>query len=199
MTATDGVVIAVLLAFALWGAMRGPLRQLLSLTLLLAAFALAALLEPHALPLVDKVSSLPGAETQALAWGLSFFFVLVAGGLLLAALRRWTGKVGPGGATGRAAGAFLGATKGAVLLLIVGYALLAWPVAESSDFPSLRRETRGVEHMVEERRGWREDARRSRAAGLLVRGGAALRRNVPLPAWVGDVMRQVDADVADSR
>ncbi len=199
MTATDGVVLGVLLAFAVWGAMRGPLRQLLSLALLALAFVLASRLEVHAVPLVDKVSGLPMAETRALAWGLSFFVVLVAGGLLLAAARRWTAQIGAGGGAGRTAGAVLGAAKGALLLLIVGYAMLAWPAAEGSGIPSLRRDTPDLQQADDEGPRWRADARRSRSAGLLVQGGAALRRVVALPAWVGDVMRRVDADLEQAR
>ncbi|MDJ0975768.1 MAG: CvpA family protein [Planctomycetota bacterium] len=195
MSAADGVALAVLLAFALWGAVRGPLRQLLSLSLIALAFLVAPRLLPHAEPLVAKVGGLGPEENAALAWGLCVFLVLVAGGLLLAALSRLTGKVGAGGPGGRALGAALGAVKGAALLLLVGYALLAWPASEGAATISLRRDAGTAEATG----SWRDTARRSHAANWLVRGGGAVREGLILPAWIDRLMRDVDAEVRESR
>lgn len=199
MSSADGAVLAILLAFALWGAVRGPVRQLLSLGLVVVAFVLAPRLAPRLEPLVGKVGGLVPAENAALAWGLSIFLLLVAGGLLLAAAGRFIRRLGAGGGAGRALGAALGAIKGAAVLLIVGYALLAWPTGDGGGAIALRRDGAPPVTRTDPLPSWRETLRRSEAAGWLVRGGRALRGAVRLPPWVGDAMQAVEAEVHASR
>ena len=173
----DATVVALLAAFALWGAWRGAFRQILSLVLLWTAFPVAARYGPRIEDSVVKAVSASGADVRAIAWIVVFAGVLVAGGVLLALLQPVLGKVRPGG---RASGALLGLVHGAVVVTVLGYgALLALDPGSARV---------------------RDFERGPAARGLQVVAGV-VRRAVDLPPWLATrldaVDRRIDAPAAD--
>ena len=168
------IAIAVLLAaFALWGAWRGTLRQILTLTLLWVAFPLATRYGPRLEESVVKAVSASGSDVRAISWLVVFAGVLVAGGVLLAVLQPLLGKVRPGG---RASAALLGLVHGAVVVTVLGYAVL-FAFDE------------GTDHVRKFERG-------PAAQGMQGVAGA-VRSAVPLPPWLEKrrdaVDRRIDA------
>lgn len=117
----DLTVLVLLAAFALWGAWRGTLRLVLALALLWVAFPLATRYGPRLEGSVVKAVSATGSDLRAIAWLVVFTGTLVAGGALLAVLQPALGRVRPGG---RATAALLGLVHGAVVLTVLGYAVL---------------------------------------------------------------------------
>jgi hypothetical protein len=164
----DATVVALLAAFALWGAWRGAFRQLLSLVLLWLAFPVAARYGPRIEESVVKAVSASGADVRAIAWIVVFAGVLVAGGVLLALLQPVLGKVRPGG---RASAALLGLLHGAVVVTVLGYGAL---LALDPGSPRVREFERGPA-----------------AQGLQVVAGV-VRRAVDLPPWLERRLDAVD-------
>jgi hypothetical protein len=172
----DGVALVLLMLFALWGALRGPLRQVISLSLLLAALHLAGRLAPGLEPTVAKVTPLDGDGRAAAAWFAALFGMLVVGAILLAFLLPRVPPRRPGRA-GTAAGAALGAAKGAIVLVVVAYGILA---AGGGGTPALARGTgswRPGPSFVQRVRG-------SVSARVLERGGTALGDLLDAPDWM---------------
>ena len=128
---SDAGLIVILALFTWWGARRGALRQMLSLSLILGGLFGASQLAPRLLPTVHKLTSLGPDEALAAAWGAALFLALVAGSLVLRFLTlRMPSR--EQGAASRWLGAGLGLAKGLVLSVVVGYALLA----SSGDAPA---------------------------------------------------------------
>lgn len=164
----DVGVLVLLAAFALWGAWRGTLRQLLSLTLLWAAFPIATRYGPRLEVSVVKAVSASGADVRAISWLAVFAGVLVAGGVILAVLQPLLGKVRPGG---RASAALLGLVHGAVVVTVIGYAVL---FASGGGSPHVRAFERGPA-----------------AQGIQAVAGV-VRSAVDLPPWLEKRMDAVD-------
>lgn len=166
----DVTVVALLAAFALWGAWRGTLRQFLSLALLWTAFPVAARFGPRIEDSVVKAVSASGSDVRAISWLVVFAGVLVAGGVILALLQPLLGKIRPGG---RASAALLGLVHGTVVLTVIGYAVLLGFGAHSNS-ERLQRFERGpaVQGMQ------------------IVAGG--IRRVAPLPPWLEKRLDAVD-------
>jgi len=175
----DVGVVGLLAAFALWGAWRGTLRQLLTLGLLGLAFPIATRYGPRIEESVVKAVSASGADVRAIAWLVVFAGVLVAGGVILALLQPLLGKLRPGG---RATAALLGLVHGAVVVTVLGYAVL---LGSDGSSPHVRLFERGPA---------------VQAMQLVAQGVRAV---VPLPPWLEKrldaVDRRVDALAATSR
>ena len=119
----DGAAGALLVLFALWGALHGAVRQLLGLVVMGAAFALASPLGPRLEGSLAKVVTLSPEGTACAAWGTAFLGVLVAGGVVLHLVRGGVrrARLGP---LDRPAGALVGLVKGVVVLALSTYLLL---------------------------------------------------------------------------
>ncbi len=180
---TDGVVLVLLLLFGVWGAMRGALRQSLSILILVGALYAASPLAPHLAPTVGKVSGLVGEEQTAVAWLAAFVGALIVGAILLAFLTpRMPERRGPAWW-----GGLLGIVKGSVVLVILAYFVLG---GVGGDLPGLRRDgaPRGP-GLVERLRG-------SVSASLLTRGSEAITRLVNVPPWIQSRVATVNAELA---
>ena len=170
----DVAVVVLLALFALWGAWRGTFRQLLTLVLLGLAFLAATRYGPRIEDSVVKAVSASGADVRAIAWLVVFAGVLVLGGVLLALIQPLLGKLRPGG---RWTAALLGIVHGAVVLTVLGYAVL---LASNGTSDHVRRFAEGpaVQGMQ-----------------VVARGVRAV---VPLPPWLekrlDTVDRRLDAD-----
>ena len=81
----DAVVLVLLALFAWWGARRGAIRQVLSLSVLVGAFFAAGVLAPGFAPTVAKLTDLDPGPRLAVAWVVVLFAALVVGAILL----RW--------------------------------------------------------------------------------------------------------------
>ena len=117
----DAIALLVLLLFAVWGAMKGSLRQLASLAVLAAAFPLANRFGVRIEASVHKAVSVTDADATLIAWALVFALVLIAGGVLVALLAPLFGRLGHGE---RGLGALLGLLRGVVVLTILVHAAL---------------------------------------------------------------------------
>ncbi len=115
MTALDWILLSIGAASALWGLMRGLVREVLSVVGWVASFLLAQVYAPQVgewLPLSTTADSL-----RYLAGFVGvFLFVLVAFALLSMALRKLASAVGLG-PLDRALGAWFGALRGWLVLL----------------------------------------------------------------------------------
>lgn len=132
MSTADAVLLGLLLLFALWGAMRGALRQILGLVVLGAAFPLAARFGPRIEPTVVKAVTVEGADLHLVAWAAVFAGVLIAGGAVIAALGPLLGSLAK---KGRGLGALLGLVKGVVVLTVLLHAaLFAWRGPDRPDW-----------------------------------------------------------------
>lgn len=175
----DLTVVALLAAFAVWGAWRGTLRQLLALGLLWVAFPLATRYGPRLEASVVKAVSASGSDVRALGWLVAFAGVLVAGGVILALLQPVLGRLRPGG---RATAALLGLVQGAVVVTVLGYAVL---FALEGHAPRVRKFEHGPA-----------------AQGMQLVAGV-VRSAVPLPPWLekrlDEVDRRIDASPDDPR
>lgn len=187
----DAILLLLLFLFATWGAIRGTLRQLLSIVVLGGALFAAGPLAPHIEPTVAKVAGLASGERLAAAWGVAFVCVLVLGAILVAFLAHRLRPRSRGG-WDRVFGALLGAAKGACVLLIVGYALLGG--LGRRDAPSLSRPTpsvtvRSAPPLVGAVRG-------STSARWLAAGADLLLHLLALPPWIHDRVDAVNRRLA---
>lgn len=121
MSTVDAVLLAALLLFGVWGALRGALRQGLSLATVAAAFPLASRYGPRIEPTVVKAATIEGADLALVAWATVFAGTLIVGGVLIAVLAPLFGRLARGG---RGVGALLGLAKGAILLTVLLYGVL---------------------------------------------------------------------------
>jgi uncharacterized membrane protein required for colicin V production len=169
--AADAVALILLVAFTLWGAWRGTLRLLLTLVILWCAFPLAARFGPRIEHAVIEAVSATGADLRGVAWLVVFAGVVLAGGVVLGLLQPLLGRVRPGG---RWPAALLGFVHGAVVLTVIGYALLV-----------------GLD--TDARPSWIRDLERSTAARGIRVVGSAVQGVVPLPHWLREDVKAVDA------
>lgn len=192
--AGDAAVALALLLFAMWGAHRGPLRQVLSLSVLLAAFFVAgrhgALLEPT----IAKLTSLGPDERMAASWLGVLFLCLVAGSIVL---RFISARLAPRSEERmpRVLGGLLGLVKGGFVVIVVGYALLA--ASGETPEPALTRTGGGATGEAAapeapESGGWTSRLQGSVSAGCLESGSELLTRWIEVPAWVRRQMAAVD-------
>ncbi len=188
--AGDAAVVVVLILFAAWGAHRGALRQTLSLCVLLGAFFVAGRHGDILASTVGKLTSLAPGERGAASWIAVLFLCLVAGAILL---RFVAARLPPRSeATGaRVLGGALGLLKGAFVIIVLGYALIAATGAGSTAPPALSR-TDGPEAAAEDGSVWARRLEDSLSAGYLAAGSGLLTRWLEVPAWVRDQMENVD-------
>lgn len=171
--AVDAVALVLLAAFTAWGALRGALRQILSLVLLVGAFPVAAHYGPRIEDTVVKAVSATGSDVPAIAWLAVFAGVLIAGGVLLALLQPLLRRVRLGG---RLVGALLGVVHGTVVLTVLAYGLLASFHGEG-------------------RPGWIRGLERSVAARAIGFVGEGLGSVVDLPPWLEQRVEEVNTRV----
>jgi membrane protein required for colicin V production len=119
----DAGVVALLGLFALWGWMRGALRQAGSLALLLGALALAGVASGRLEGVVGKVATLNVHDRCVVAWAATFVGTFVAASVVARFLSPFVGVFRTPRA--RLLGALLGLAKGVVVVTIGLYALLA--------------------------------------------------------------------------
>jgi membrane protein required for colicin V production len=115
MTALDWILLSIGAASALWGLMRGLVREVLSVAGWVAGFLLAQVYAPQMgawLPLSDSIDSL----RYLAGFLVVFLLVLVAFALLSMALRKLASAAGLG-PLDRALGGLFGALRGWLLLL----------------------------------------------------------------------------------
>jgi uncharacterized membrane protein required for colicin V production len=124
--AADLVIGGALLAFLVWGAFHGALRQVLGLVVLGVAFALAPVLGPVLESTVRKLFDVPREDLAVAAWGLALVAVAIAGAVLLHAARGPISRARVGGGLDRWIGAVVGVAKGVVVLGVLVYGALAW-------------------------------------------------------------------------
>lgn len=196
MSVPEAVAVGIVVVFALLGAMRGLLRQVLTVLLFGVAFAAAAGLYSHLAPLATKVSGLEGTQADAVAWSTTWFLALAIGGIGLSLGREWIGERGRGGPTGRTLAGLLGAAQGAFLLVAGAYLVLGWTTADSDTTarPSLRRETPAPTLPDRAQTDWRARLQASTAARWALHGGALLKPIVP--AGIRSEMERVESGVA---
>ncbi len=173
----DGVALALLLAFTWWGARKGGLRQALSLGVLAGAAWLAAHHAADAEPTVGKLFELHAGERLAAAWAAVLFGGLVAGAILIRLLAHRFPDRSRGGVD-RVLGGLLGAAKGAVVLTVVGYLVLA--LGSGPAGPSLSR----TDGPAADPAGLSDRVRGSVASVCLTEWGGVLRRVTWLPPWI---------------
>lgn len=191
---SDAVLLAVLALFAWWGARRGAVRQLLSLSVIVAAFFAAGALAPRLVPTLSKLTRLDPGEPLAAAWVTALFGVLVVGAIVLRFVTQRLPAPGRSAAN-RWLGGLLGLTKGLLVAVVVGYAVLgaadrtrtsAWtpPALSRPDGAALTpREGSGASGLTHRLRG-------SISAEGLAQGASLLARYLQIPPWVQE---QVDA------
>ncbi len=197
MNTADVCVLAVLLLFAVWGALRGALRQLMTVLVIGAGLFVATRFGSAVATTVSKVAGLDGSMRDATAWVVVFVATLVAGAVLFSFLGGWFETRRTDGALRRGLGAALGLVTGIGVLFVAGYAVLGYPHGPSGG-PSLQRVT-GVADAAEDpastESAWLRSTRDSRAAAVLADGGEAVRRSLSLPSWMCDWMDRVASDV----
>ena len=165
----DLVALGLLLAFAAWGAWQGVLRPVLALGSVAVAFPLANRFGPRIESAVVKAVSVPEAQAVAIAWGLTFLGVLLAGGLLFAVFRPLLRRLGTPSVGSRVLAGGLGAVHGVLLLSLAVYALLmAFHTPWSARVAA---------------------SRTARASRIVTQG---LRDVLPAPAWLRDEAGRVD-------
>ena len=164
-----GVLVA-LSGFTAWGAWRGPLRPLIALALLAAAFAAAGALASPLMPTAARVTGLSDAASEAAAWGAAWFGALVLGSALLAIAQPFVRRTGAGGGLGRLVGAVLGLAQGGAWCAILAYVLIGRSTAPgSSDVPTS-----------------------SHTWAAVARVGAGARAHLALPGWIAARMEEVE-------
>jgi uncharacterized membrane protein required for colicin V production len=118
----DAGALGLLALFAVWGAWRGPLRQVASVVLLVGALWIAGRFGDRFQDAVAKVVTLTPEERCLAAWGVVATGCAVAASLVLGLFARRRAARHP---ALRVAGAALGLVKGALVLAVVAYAALA--------------------------------------------------------------------------
>jgi uncharacterized membrane protein required for colicin V production len=177
--AADLVIGGALLAFLVWGAFHGALRQLLGLVVLAVAFALAPVLGPLLESVVRKLFDVPRDDLAVASWGLALVAVAVAGGVLLHALRGPLARARLGGGLDRWIGGIVGVAKGLVVLGVLVYAALAWWSGESA--PAVVR--------------WVEESRSARLFEAIERRlSPVLRLPAPVARRVEEVNRRIGVE-----
>ena len=204
MNTLDLGLLVALLGFTAWGAWRGPLRPLLALGLLGAAFVAAGMLAGPLTPTAARVTGLPNPASEATAWGAIWFGAIVFGSAVLAVIKPWVGRVGAGGGLGRILGAALGLAQGAAWCAILGYLLIGWSTAPgTSGGTSLSRaapsEETGApgERASEPVHGWRRGLAGSHTGAAATLVGQGVRERLALPDWIAARMVQVEATLAE--
>jgi len=192
--AADAGVLVVLALFAWWGARRGALRQVLSLSVLVGAFFVAGALAPRLEPTVAKLTDLAAGPRLAAAWVVVLFCALVVGAILL----RWVAARLPEPGrrpADRWLGGALGLLKGCFVGLLLAYALLAagdgeapTPLSRTGDGAKREASVPLVERMHD-----------SLAAHGMASGADLLESLFELPPWVQQHMDELDERLGTRR
>lgn len=197
---SDAGLLVILALFAWWGARRGAVRQLLSLSVIVGAFYAAGALAPRLVSTLSKLTRLDPGEPLAAAWAAALFGALVVGAILLRFVTPRLPAPGRSPAD-RWLGGLLGVAKGLLVAVVVGYALLGvsdrtrpttWSV------PSLSR-PQGAEAPPLQGggdSGLTDRLRGSVSAEGLLQGASLLARYFQIPPWVQDQVDAVNARLA---
>lgn len=160
----------VLLA-AGWGVWRGAASQLVSFACVVAALVGARWLGPRLEHPLAQASAVEAASLPAAAWVLAAAVLLLALSLVVRLLRGLRkGEPEPPTRVSRAAGGLLGAVKGLLLLLVVGYGVVLAAPGEQA-------------------RAW---GAHSRLLPVLARLRPALGRALALPACMDEAAGRVE-------
>jgi uncharacterized membrane protein required for colicin V production len=170
----DGSFLAVLVLFAVWGWIRGFLRQAVSAGLLASGLWLAGVFHGHVAGHVAKVATLGPDARCAASWGAVLVGTVLGGSVVLAILGRFLPIPKP--AFPRSVGALLGLAKGTVVLVVSSYAFLA-----TNPTPPRPRIV--------------DDVERSAAMTWVRRAGDALRVVFPVPSCVAGAADGVNARI----
>jgi uncharacterized membrane protein required for colicin V production len=188
---SDGGVVVVLALFALWGAHRGAARQVFSLGVVIGSLYLAGVLAPKLVPTITKLTRLEANQPLAVAWTLALFGCLVVGALLLRLVCSRLADPADQSSASRWLGGLIGLAKGAVVAVIVGYAVLASSGNEPA--PALSRPhatpTATTKEVPVPATGLIARLRGSVSAGALARGAGLLRAWFHVPPYF---QQQVD-------
>ncbi len=200
MNTADLCVLTILVLFAVWGALRGAARQLLTLVAIGTGLFLATRYGSVLESTVGKIAGVDGEVRGATAWFALFIATLVVAAVLCSFLRGWLAQREVSGAARRSLGAALGLLTGIAVLVVVGYGVLGYDHGPS-DRPALQHET-GTSPSEASRTGdpaWVRSARASTAAGLLTKGGDRVLHRDWLPGWMRGWMERVESDVRNDR
>ena len=128
--AADIVILTLILLSAAIGLFRGLVREVVSLAIWACAIVGAVV---FASPVAEYLTAIEASRPirVAIAFGIVFFGVLIAGGLLQWSLARLIQSTGLGG-TDRFLGFVFGALRGG--LVVIAALIVARPFAETSDW-----------------------------------------------------------------
>ncbi len=128
--AADIVILTLILLSAVIGLFRGLVREVVSLAIWACAIVGAMV---FASPVAEYLTAIEASRPirVAIAFGIVFFGVLIAGGLLQWSLARLIQSTGLGG-TDRFLGFVFGALRGG--LVVIAALIVARPFAETSDW-----------------------------------------------------------------
>ncbi len=113
----DYLVLGIIAISILVGALRGLIKEALSLAVWIAAFLLAFQFSGTLAESLENTISLPSART-ALAFSAVFILVLVVGGLLTYLVGKLVEKTGLSG-TDRLLGGVFGAARGLIMVVVM--------------------------------------------------------------------------------
>lgn len=190
----DGAVGVALLLFAAWGALRGGVRQILAVCVLVGGVFAAPLLGQLIESTLTKTVRLAPDEAQAAAWGVGLFAAWVVGAVLVSVLGTLFAPALP---AARGLGALLGIVQGALLLLLAGQVFLGM-TADSAPraLPALSQSHEAASARADS--PWLDRARRSLSAEAVARGGRAVDRIVAFPPWIQAWVARVDVCVEEA-
>lgn len=177
MNGVDVAVAIVLLAFVVWGAMHGALRQVLGVVVIFAAFALAGALAERIESGVAKVVSLSPEGLAAASWAVIFVGTIVAGGIAIHMLHEGLDHARLARRVDAVLGALIGVAKGAIVLAILVYGVLGWYSEEAGP-------------------GIVETLRESKTAEIVTRIESKVRPALGFPPRVATRVDRVNARVA---
>lgn len=186
----DAAATVVLLVFAVWGWLRGGVRQVLALGVLAGGIAVAPVIGRLLEASLARSVHLSVEEAEAAAWGVGLFGAWVVGAVLVSVLGTlWVSASG----RARGLGALLGLVQGALLLVLVGQILLGLPPPDAPAPGLLRPPAGGAPPAPSP---WERRLRESLAARGVAAGGEALAEAARLPAWLIGWTQRVSRAVA---
>lgn len=136
MTVLDVVALAVMALSALYGVVRGFIREVLSLTVWVAAFWLSIRLAPAVAVHLESHIHNDGLRSLAAAAGL--FLVILMAGMVGAGVLQRIVRFGGIGGPDRALGAAFGVLRGVVLVTLLVMVGSVTPLAEGEDWRASR-------------------------------------------------------------
>lgn len=192
----DAIVLGVLALFALWGAVRGPLRTVLALGVLAGSVPAATWGYEGLVEWSSRITGLVGASAVLVAWLSALAAAWLAGALILRLLAPLLEKAPKGGLVGRGFGAALGCAQGALLLVLLVHAGFGRPDEGGSALPPLAKPEGLQASASASAPKWTAVVRASQSLPLLLEAGRQLESWVDLPGavrvWIEDARRAAD-------